>query len=337
MSERTVELDEPVMDEQSQALQAAVERAEHAEAELAKLKNKALHTSKADTAPKHKTSHAAAETESAAPRHKSSHADAASHADADVDADERSAPKHKASHTSVDDEPELPLFAPQHEASHAKSDAKESPAPKHKASHISGDAEKEMPAPTAKHSTSRRNSDDHEDTESRGSSSTAHADPTGEHLVKPGSMDAAKQDAAQEPEGHAVGDPSEQGIEALREDAMMRHLLDSLEAGEDIGHYGRLTFAMIARHFLTDDEVLAEMTKDETCSEEDARQMLMQVEGRDYSPPRRDRIMEWQSEQEFPIIPNPHDPDCGNVYKSLRFSKKTYNHIGHYQEEKASS
>ncbi len=38
MGERTVELDQPVIDEQGQALQNAVERAERAEAELAKLK-----------------------------------------------------------------------------------------------------------------------------------------------------------------------------------------------------------------------------------------------------------------------------------------------------------
>ena len=116
---------------------------------------------------------------------------------------------------------------------------------------------------------------------------------------------------------------------------MMAHLLDALGRGEDIGHYGRLVFAMIARHFLTDDEVLAELTKDCDFSDEQARQMLVQVEGRDYSPPRRDRILEWQAEQEFAIIPNRHDPDCGNVYKTLRFPKETYDHIGHYQEEKA--
>ena len=43
--------------------------------------------------------------------------------------------------------------------------------------------------------------------------------------------------------------------------------------------------------------VLAWMTKDEDFGEEEARLMLVQVEGRDYSPPRRDRILQWQSEQ----------------------------------------
>ena len=235
MSERTIQLDEPVMDEQSQALQNAVERAEHAEAELAKLQGQGSHGAK----------------------------HAAQNSAGSVEAAEQRAP--------------------------------------------------------------------------RGTSSTAKPDATGEHLVEPGSMDRTKQPAAQSPDGHAVGEPEERGVEALREDSMMKHLLDSLEQGKDIGHYGRLTFTMIARHFLSDDEVLAELTKDRDFSEEQAKQMLVQVEGRDYSPPRRDRIMQWQSEQDFPIIPNANDPDCGNVYKSLRFPKQTYDHIGHYQEEKASS
>jgi hypothetical protein len=34
----------------------------------------------------------------------------------------------------------------------------------------------------------------------------------------------------------------------------MAHLLDTTRASTDIGHYGRLTFAMIARHFLEEDE-----------------------------------------------------------------------------------
>lgn len=264
MSERTVELDEPVMDEQGQDLQNAVERAERAEAELAKLKSKGAHAPAKASDAAHKTSTATHKDATASHSTPSAtHQAASSRAHADVDEAEKIAPK--------------------------------------------------------------------------GTSSTAHADPSGKHLVEPGSMDASKQPASQEPEGHAVGDPEVHGIEALREDAMMSHLLDALDRGEDIGHYGRLTFSMIARHFLSDDEVLAEMTKDETCSEEDARQMLMQVEGRDYSPPRRERILEWNAEQEFAIIPDKHDPDCGNVYKSLRFPKQTYSHIGHYQEEKASS
>ncbi len=136
----------------------------------------------------------------------------------------------------------------------------------------------------------------------------------------------------------AAGEPGvEGGEDELRKDSMMAHLLDSLADGKDIGHYGRLVFAMVARHFLDHDEVLTWMTKDADFSEEDARVMLKQVEGRDYSPPKRERILEWQSQQEFPILPNVDDPDCGNLYRNLRFPEAIYKHIGHYQEQKMDS
>jgi hypothetical protein len=144
----------------------------------------------------------------------------------------------------------------------------------------------------------------------------------------------ASAERSNDEEAKAARKPELRGMEALREDSMMAHLLDSLAAGKDIGHYGRLTFAMVARHFLTHEEMLVEMTKDRDVSEEKAEVMLRQVEDRDYSPPRRERIMEWQAQQEFPILPEPHDPDCGNVYRSLRFEGATYRHIEEYQEEK---
>jgi hypothetical protein len=122
--------------------------------------------------------------------------------------------------------------------------------------------------------------------------------------------------------------------EELRKDSMMVHLLDSLAEGKDIGHYGRLVFAMVARHFMPHDEVVAWLTRDKDFSEEQARLMLRQVEGRDYNPPRRDRILEWQGKQDFPILPHPDDPDCGNLYRNLTFPETTYEHIGHYQEAK---
>jgi hypothetical protein len=127
------------------------------------------------------------------------------------------------------------------------------------------------------------------------------------------------------------------GIDELRKDSMMAYLLDSLEAGKDIGHYGRLVFAMVARHFLPHDEVLHYLTLDKDFSNDQALLMLRQVEGRDYNPPKRDRILEWQSQQDFPILPNPEDPDCGNLYRNLKFPSEIYDHIEHYQEEKLHS
>ena len=73
-------------------------------------------------------------------------------------------------------------------------------------------------------------------------------------------------------------------VETLRNDAMMAYLLDALEQGQDIGHYGRLVFVMVARHFGATDELVALLTQDKTCSEEAARGLIAQVEETDYSP-----------------------------------------------------
>jgi len=125
------------------------------------------------------------------------------------------------------------------------------------------------------------------------------------------------------------------GIEALRADSMMAHLLHALDAGKDIGHYGRLVFAMVASHFLSGDEILQWLKKDTDVDEKKAAALLQQVKAHDYNPPRRERILEWQREQEFPILPAPDDPNCGNVYKSLKFPDEVYDHIQQYQAEKA--
>ncbi len=124
-------------------------------------------------------------------------------------------------------------------------------------------------------------------------------------------------------------------VQDLQKDEMMAHLLDALDKKKDIGHYGRLVFAMVARYFLTEDELLKYLQKNPGVSEAEAKALVKQVEGRDYSPPRRDRILEWQKQQDFPICPNPEDPDACNVYKDLKFPDEVYEHIEDYREQKA--
>src|SRR3954466_13365780 len=92
-------------------------------------------------------------------------------------------------------------------------------------------------------------------------------------------------------------------LDELRKNDMMAHLLDALDAGKDIGHYGRLVFAMIAHHFLDDDALVAQLSKCRDFDEEQARALVMQVKARDYSPPKREKILEFQKHQEFPICP----------------------------------
>lgn len=63
--------------------------------------------------------------------------------------------------------------------------------------------------------------------------------------------------------------------------------------------------------------------------------MVQQVEDKGYSPPRREKILEYQGQQDFPICPNPDDPDACNPYAELQFPDEVYESIQEYSEEKA--
>jgi hypothetical protein len=108
----------------------------------------------------------------------------------------------------------------------------------------------------------------------------------------------------------------------------------ALDNGEDIGHYGRLVFAMIGRHFVTNDELVELLTKDHDADEGEIRALVKQVEEKGYSPPRREKILEYQSQQDFPICPDPDDPDACNPYAELQFPDEVYEAIQEYREER---
>jgi hypothetical protein len=123
-------------------------------------------------------------------------------------------------------------------------------------------------------------------------------------------------------------------LDELRQSEMMNHLLDALDKGEDIGHYGRLTFAMVAHHFLDREELVAWLAKDGDTDENGARALVQQAEERGYNPPKRERILEWQEQQDFPICPNPDDPDACNVYRELNLPDEVFENIQEYQEKR---
>ncbi|WP_322472181.1 MULTISPECIES: hypothetical protein [Deinococcus] len=125
-------------------------------------------------------------------------------------------------------------------------------------------------------------------------------------------------------------------MEDLTANHMMRHLSSALDRGEDIGHYGRLVYAIVARHFLDEDTLVDQLAKDRDFGETEARALVQQVQEREYSPPSRAKIMEYQGKQDFPIIPDTTDPDEGNVYRDLEFPQTVYDHISEYHEQKAS-
>ena len=126
-------------------------------------------------------------------------------------------------------------------------------------------------------------------------------------------------------------------LEELRKSQMMAHLIDSQEAGQDIGHYGRLVFVMVARSFLEPEEVISLLQKGGDCDEEKARSLFAQVEAKGYNPPKRERILEWMHKQEFQICPNSEDSGACNVYRDLEFPEQTYEKISSYYQGKSAA
>ncbi len=135
--------------------------------------------------------------------------------------------------------------------------------------------------------------------------------------------------------GKDIRDEQQIHEDSLRASPMMSHLLDALHQGQDIGHYGRLVFAMVARHFMTEEELIGLLTRQPGVDEQEARALILQVSAKDYNPPKRERILEWQSQQEFPICPTPDDPNSCNVYRELKFPQDIYDNIGEFWVEKA--
>jgi DNA primase large subunit len=122
-------------------------------------------------------------------------------------------------------------------------------------------------------------------------------------------------------------------LEALRRNPMMEYLIDALAQGEDIGHYGRLTVTMVGQYFMQPDELVKLLRQDRDVDDAKARALVRQVTERRYSPPKRERILEWQAKQEFPLCPDTNDPDACNVYRDLEFPDDMYEHIEEYREQ----
>lgn len=120
------------------------------------------------------------------------------------------------------------------------------------------------------------------------------------------------------------------GREELRNSPMMAYLVDALKRETDIGHYGRLTFVMVARHFLSDDELVDLLSQQPDHNAAASRALVHQVKAHNYNPPKRDRILQWQSEQDFPICPTPDDPVSIPCSLMLTVYNKLLNYVSSY-------
>lgn len=123
----------------------------------------------------------------------------------------------------------------------------------------------------------------------------------------------------------------------LRNSPTMARLLEALDEGTDIGRYGQFTFATVARHFMEEDEIVSLLAQQPDMDEEKARALLLHVTERNYNPPRRERILEQQAQQKFRIIPDPENPDSGQLYRELNFPDTVYEDINDYYEQKVTA
>src|SRR5690242_6624593 len=93
--------------------------------------------------------------------------------------------------------------------------------------------------------------------------------------------------------------------ENLQDSPTMKRLLAALKKGTNIGHQGQFVFVSVARHFMDEDEIVRLLSKQPDMDEEKARAQYQHISERGYNPPRRERILEMQTHQEFQIIENP--------------------------------
>ena len=140
---------------------------------------------------------------------------------------------------------------------------------------------------------------------------------------------------AQATRRHATSEDRKDGMEQLRRSDTMARLLDAMEQGTDVGHYGHFTFVTVARHFMDESAVERFLAGQPGMDESKARALIEHVKERGYNPPRRERILEHQGQGGFQIIEDPKNPDSGNLYRELQFPEAVYEDINEYYEEKA--
>lgn len=119
------------------------------------------------------------------------------------------------------------------------------------------------------------------------------------------------------------------GKAELRANAMMAHVLNALEAGQDVGEYGRRLLAVVGRHFLGEDELVALLSSN--VGEGEARNLVREVTERGEFPPRRGKIVEYMKRQPFQIIPDLRDSKLDDVYEGLTFPPEVAAHIPRFE------
>jgi hypothetical protein len=73
------------------------------------------------------------------------------------------------------------------------------------------------------------------------------------------------------------GGPDDLRSDNLEDSPMMAHLLEAMKSGQDVGEYGALTFVIVARHFMEDNELVELLAQQPGYNQQAAQALLLQV------------------------------------------------------------
>jgi hypothetical protein len=81
------------------------------------------------------------------------------------------------------------------------------------------------------------------------------------------------------------------------------------------------------------DELADLLMQGKGAEEREVKSLVLQAEERNYNPPSRQRLQEWQAQQDFPLMPDSDDPNSGNLYRELDMPSEVIESIEEYREQ----
>lgn len=116
----------------------------------------------------------------------------------------------------------------------------------------------------------------------------------------------------------------------LRQSPMMAYLLDALADGQDIGHYGRLTVAIVGSYFLDRDSLVRLLQQGRGADAGEVKVLALQASKHHYNPPRAPKSWNGSSTRishSAPLrtirIPATSTAICASPTRSTRTSRRT--------------
>ena len=127
-------------------------------------------------------------------------------------------------------------------------------------------------------------------------------------------------------------------LDDLKRNPMMRRIIQTMESGQDVGHYGRFIFTVVASYFIGEKEITDLLKRQpEIEDSEEALGFYLQVASARYVMPTSARIRAWDKSEEqknFPLIIQ-GDRNSGNLYREIPLPQQALVSVRSYWREAA--